>query len=148
MIDNITIFFIFIISTFFLSNSFAFNLVGTWRLQAIEHQLGNKKWEPDCNSPTGLLIYTKEGYMAVGLNCMQEKNPKIASFKKQDITFYTGTYSLKNNIIFHHILNSSSPNLYGRTVKRNLQILNDNEIILLLENKDKNPVRIIWKKTL
>lgn len=124
-------------------NSYATNLIGTWKLVSVEKQIKNNRWESDCYSPTGFLIYTANGYMAAGINCMQNDTFK-PSFESKDMTFYMGKYTVNKNIVVHQVLNTSNKNLYGKILERKIEIINNNEIYLVLENK--NTIRLRWKK--
>lgn len=128
-----------------VENAYAFELVGTWKLISIERQNANNQWVPDCHSPSGLLIYTSNGYMSAGVNCMKP-NTNQPSFSKQDITFYMGTYSIKKDSVTHHVLNANSENMYGKNLLRKIQIIDNNNINLTLKNKNNNLLRLKWKK--
>lgn len=124
----------------------AFTLVGTWKLLDIEHQTATGQWEPDCVAPQGLLTYTASGYMAVGINCMQNKTSHQPSYRPQDLTFYTGTYRLKGNHITHIVQNSSSPAFYGKHLERTLQCLNADEMVLNAIEPNGQKVKLQWRK--
>ncbi|MBS0358034.1 MAG: lipocalin-like domain-containing protein [Proteobacteria bacterium] len=130
----------------FVENANAFTLVGTWKLNAIEKQNQNKSWESDCNSPTGLITYTSSGYVSVGLNCMKSKNSQEPSFTLEDTAFYVGKYSVNKNVVTHIIQNSSAFKFYGKTLERELQILNDNSMFLIVKRQDGGLVRLKWER--
>lgn len=137
-----TLLFLFLFSI--ISHAYAFDLVGTWHLVSIERQNTKGQWENDCQAPTGMIIYTANGEMATGLNCMQAQsnNP---SFAPADTAFYIGTYTRKNNLIYHHIQNASSPLYYQTTQTRELEIINDNEMYLRVKSNNGSWVRLKWK---
>ncbi len=125
--------------------TYAFNLTGTWKLLSIERQTKSDHWIPDCASPKGLLIYTAEGYMAAGINCMKTPHSKIPSFSHKDMTFYMGKYSFNQHYVIHSVITSDSGSLYGKNLTRKIIIKNKNQIILLV-NKDHHLIRLKWQK--
>lgn len=127
------------------TNLHAFNLIGTWKLVSIEKNVNNR-WEPDCNSPNGLLIYTKNGYMAAGINCMLSANSNQPSFAEKDITFYMGTYSVKGDTVTHHPSNANSATYLGKDLLRKIQIISDKKINLVVKNKMGQSIRLEWEK--
>lgn len=127
------------------TNLYAFEIAGTWKLISIERK-DNNQWKPDCHSPTGLLIYTDSGYMAAGVNCMLAKKTAQPSFDEKDMTFYMGTYSLKQNSIIHHVINANSTAYYGKDLMRKIQIISDDKINLLVKNKRGQIIRLQWKR--
>lgn len=138
------IIFLLVASLFIITcNSYAMNLVGTWKLLTIERQVKNGRWQLDCSSPTGFLIYAADGYMAAGINCMKD-NTFIPSFENKDMTFYIGKYTINKNIVIHQVLNTSNPNLYGENLERKIIAINNNEMYLVLETK--NLVRLKWER--
>src|SRR4051812_37006678 len=88
-------------------------LVGTWALEGSENYLPGGTIVPYCTGAHGFIIYTKEGYVSVALNCAKapvdeegqpEKEPADATGR---MYFYTGTYSYDGKTATHTILNSS-----------------------------------------
>ncbi len=128
----------------YCTTSLAFNLVGAWQLVSIEKQDKNGAWQPDCNSPTGLLIYTSNGYMAAGINCMSSTNANQPSFDPKDETFYLGKYNINGKFVEHNALNASSADYYGKTLKREILIVSANEMILQIRNTQGHLVQLKW----
>lgn len=129
----------------FATSTYAFDIIGTWKLIAIERQNATGEWHSDCHQPTGMIIYTQSGDMAAGLNCMLT-NTEQPSFAPEDTAFYIGTYTRKNNLIYHHIQNASSPLYYGTTQIRELEIINNHEIYLCVKSKDGSMIRLRWQR--
>lgn len=129
---------------FITTNLYAFNIVGTWKLISIERKVDNQ-WKPDCYSPTGLLIYTSNGYMSASLNCMLNNNQP--SFLEKNLTFYAGTYTLKNNDIIHHVNNANSSTYFGKNLTRKVQIISDNKMNLLVQTNNGHLIRLKWLRT-
>lgn len=134
--------FVFIFST----SAYSFTLVGTYKLVSVESQNNNGKWVSDCPSPTGLLTYTSDGYMAVGLNCMKSENSKEPSMENQDMTFYTGKYIYKDNTIIHFVENSSNINLYKKELIRKVTVISNHQMMLLATTKSGEHIRLTWEK--
>lgn len=126
--------------------AYSFSLVGTYKLISVESQTNNGNWVSDCPSPTGLLTYTKDGYMAVGLNCMKSENSKEPSMERKNMTFYTGKYIFKGKTIIHFAENSSDIDLYKKELTREVTVINDHEIMLLATTKSGQHIRLIWEK--
>lgn len=122
-----------------------FNLIGTWKLLSTEEQDQNGTWQPQCHTPTGILIYAASGYMAVAVNCMRAENSKTPSFTPQDMTFYAGQYSLQQDKVIHFVQNSSDPAYYGKALVRKIKILDTNKIILIV-NGTKHLVQLTWQR--
>lgn len=129
---------------FLTANSYAFSLVGTWKLISIENQNNNYKMR--CYSPTGLLTYTVDGYMAAGINCMKSESNLNPNFNSENITFYMGRYLIKGNKVLHVVQNSSDPAYYGKKLEREIIVLNNNEIILLVNARGGNFVQLKWRR--
>ncbi len=121
-------------------------IVGTWKLIAMDKQNEVGKWQPRCISPTGLITYTSQGYMAVGINCMMLTESKNIIPDPHDIIFYTGTYSIKNNMIIHHVKNSVNPEFYGINVERRFMFETQDKIILSGKGKNGQIVRMEWER--
>lgn len=135
-----------ILSLLVHTNLYAFSLVGVWKLVSIEHKSDGNTILQDCKSPTGTIIYTPEGYMAANINCMKSKGSKEPSFEPKDMTFYSGTYLLKNHKVTHFVKNASDPTYYGKHLERKLEVINNNKIILKVINKKGGEVKLTWKK--
>lgn len=129
-------------------NCFAFNLVGTWKLISIEKKLPNNTWVPDCFSPTGLITYTPQGYMAVGLNCMEKDKIKKPNFTPNDMAFYTGKYIFETDKVTHIVRNASDPVYYGKRLERAVKIIDDNAIVLVAREPDGRIVRLRWDRVI
>lgn len=137
--------FISIFILFVSSNALAFTLTGTWKLISAEMQTDKNSWKPYCNSPTGLLLYTPQGYMAAGFNCMQKQNAQKPSYKPEDMTFYMGKYILKDNQVTHIVTNSSDPTYYGKNLEREIQPIDQDDMYLVVK-QDGKQFRLKWHR--
>lgn len=121
------------------------SIVGTWSLVKMEKQDGEGNWIDRCFSPNGLITYTKQGYMAVGINCMAAEKSETPTTEMKDNIFYTGTYEFKNGNVTHHVQNSSDPIFYKKELTRTV-LFNDDGTITLQGAGKASTVRLIWKK--
>jgi hypothetical protein len=145
-----------LIKLFFLSlglllisvNIYAFNLVGVWKLTAIDRQTSEKIWATDtnCFKPTGLIIYTASGYMSAGVNCMNPKSFNQPSFSPGNITFYMGKYIVKHHKVIHISENASNQDNYQKQEVREFHVLNKHKFMLIIKNKDDSLERLTWEK--
>ncbi len=122
------------------------SLVGTWSLVSMEKQEANGQWVARCPSPNGLITYTNQGYMAVGINCMKAEGSNEPSSEIKDGIFYTGTYVFKGNLLSHQVLNSSDPIFYQKELSREVQFNRDGSITLVGKGKTGMLVRLVWKR--
>ncbi len=97
-----------------------------------------------CFNKRGLITYTEKGYMAVGINCMQDaQQPSSALY---DNIFYTGTYTIKDQTVIHHIQNSNDPMYYGKDLTRDFRCLDSKTVVLTGKGKAGRLVRLTWTK--
>ena len=90
-------------------------LVGTWTLksfQIVEDGHEARDWG---RNPTGILIYTKDGYMSVAINREISKKDRKLSLPH---IFYSGTYKLRKNEIIHKVQNASEFDRIGKNLIR------------------------------
>ncbi|MFN7686060.1 MAG: lipocalin-like domain-containing protein [Oligoflexia bacterium] len=121
------------------------SVVGTWRLISMERQNDVGQWKPRCHSPTGLITYTAQGFMAVGINCMQSEGSKEPSSDLQDMIFYTGKYTLDNEKITHHVMNSVGLDFFEKDLVRDIKFNPDGKISLSGKGKNGKMVRLLWE---
>lgn len=123
----------------------AFNIVGSWKLVSIQQE-NNTQILPSCYSPIGMLIYTASGYMSASINCMETQGSKTPSFSPKDMTFYSGKYVLNKNKITHVVQYASTNTYYGKLLERQIEIINDKEIILTVKTQGGGFVSLTWHK--
>jgi len=133
--------------------------IGVWKLTSWESRNDDKvtyRWGKDV---MGYLIYHEDGHMAVsimksGRTPFDAKSPLDASdVEKQSIadTFiaYSGTFSVKENQVFHHVLTSSFPNWIGSDQKRWFEF-KDNQLMLSTDpgliSENQQTEHLIWER--
>ena len=121
------------------------SIVGTWKLGKMFKQDEAGNWVDRCPSPSGLITYTKQGYMAVGINCMVTEQSDTPSSEMKDTIFYTGTYQVSGNIVTHHVQNSSDPIFYKKDLSRTIKFL-DSDTITLTGAGKASQVQLIWTR--
>lgn len=121
----------------------ASSIVGTWELVSMQKQDEQSQWRSRCHVPTGLLTYTAQGYMAVGINCMK-KDSGVPDF--DDTIFYTGTYSQHAQRVTHHIRNAANPEFFGKDLQRSFVLETPDRLIINGKGKSGAAVRLIWKR--
>ncbi len=118
------------------------SLVGTWQLTSytILESGGEKPW---CHQPVGIISYLPNGFMAVGINCRDEKGEWIKDPK--DMVFYTGRYEIrKDGVIVHHVEHSSELSRVGQDLERTAVL--EKDTLTLTGKGTKGQVKLIWKK--
>lgn len=97
-------------------------MVGTWILEKSDNPLPDGRIVSYCTGVHGMIIYTKEGYVSVALNC----GPRGDSEEPADISgrkfFYAGKYSFDGKEVTHTMMNASQPELIGKSFVREVSI--------------------------
>jgi hypothetical protein len=142
-----------------LANQEATNcsICGTWRLISVTNldQITGQKTYPYGEHPQGNLNYLPDGHMAVIIVSSNRVMPKTmyatpeeAAQLYSDMTSYSGTYTIENNAIIHHVAVAWNPR-WMNTEQTRYYKLNGNQLILTmykqLENK-KIRSTLIWEK--
>ena len=118
------------------------SVIGTWRLKSYTI-LENGREKPWCVNPSGLISYLNNGFMAVGINCKDEKGQWVPDPK--DMVFYTGRYELKNgNTLVHHVEHPSDLSRVSKDLERKVEL--KGSVITLTGQGTKGLVRLIWEK--
>ncbi len=119
-------------------------LQGTWEL--LEFKITQpdgveKNWGP---KPNGIIIYDKSGRMSTSINSGVTADNPNDNFK--NILFYAGTYTIAGpNKILHTVTNASDPERIGKTLVRNAEIINDNQLCLTATG-DYGQAYLLFKK--
>jgi hypothetical protein len=109
-------------------------LVGTWILERSDNPLPDGSVVPYCTGVHGAIIYTREGYVSVALNCgPSQGHPEPADVSGRKF-FYMGKYTFDGANVTHTLLNASQPELIGTAVTRSVRI-DGSELILTGENQ-------------
>lgn len=106
------------------------NIAGVWKLKSFYITKNGKKTSWGKNM-TGMLIYYPTGYMSVSINSKigkVDKNNSMAILNS--ILFYSGKYTMKDNIILHEVENASDPDRIKKIMFREATI-NGNSLKLI-----------------
>lgn len=110
------------------------SLVGTWQLVEFKYENEAQEMVSWGNHPTGLLIYTPDGYMSLSVN------------NEDDIFFYAGKYSVNSKSqVLHEITNASNPTRIGKQLIRNIQ-MNEDQLTLSSTGDEFGKGFITWRK--
>lgn len=132
-------------------------ICGTWQLMSVTdvNQLTHQKTYPYGQHPQGYLNYLPNGHMAVILVRNDRPVPKTQHAPPQEaaqlystMTSYAGTYTIKNNIITHHIAVAWNP-LWVNTDQQRYYELKNNYLTLTIMKKVNNQSIysiLVWKK--
>lgn len=114
-------------------------LIGRWGL--VQHgrfdSLGN--YHPTAEHMNGQLIYASDGSMSVLITKMPE--PILTS----DIIAYSGSYSVEDGKVLHHIEVSPYPKRLGTTEIR-LASFRGDDLVLATEPDHGGRYEIVWRK--
>ncbi|MBN9289477.1 MAG: hypothetical protein BGO43_13510 [Gammaproteobacteria bacterium 39-13] len=104
-------------------------LLGTWELREFKITLPDgteKNWGI---KPHGFIIYDKSGHVSTSINSGSVEDNPADNFK--NILFYAGTYTIAGpNKILHTVTNASDPKRIGKTMVRNAEIINNNQLCI------------------
>ena len=121
-------------------------IVGVWLLERFLIEGADGKSRNWGSNTRGQLIYTDSGHMSVSINKDVEtkSSVEIQNFF-ESILFYSGTFSLENDVIKHHVTNASNPNRIGKELVRFAKLNGD---ILTLTSPEESFGRAIltWRK--
>lgn len=108
------------------------NLVGTWKLVAWYNQTENgQKLYPLGEDASGYISYTNDGFVFVQMMAANREDYQVndpfggteredsAAIKSQ-IT-YSGTFSVRDDHVFHHVTHASCPNWIGSEQARHFE---------------------------
>jgi len=117
----------------------ASDLIGTWIL--VNHGFVNQdnQFKPTAQEMSGQLIYTDKGFMSVLITT------KANAKKLEDLIAYSGSYSIENDKLFHHIQVAPSIKRVHTTEVR-LPAFTQNCLILRTEPTAEGYYEITWEK--
>jgi hypothetical protein len=136
------------------------NLAGTWRLVSASAATasGERSDSPFGPSPTGILIYAREGGMAVMVSYSGRKrlpaDPFLATVEERAEAFttffaYAGRYTLSGDTVIHHAEISSLQNFVGTDLIRLIKF-QGNRIILVSPpmsiNGKTQTLELVWER--
>ncbi len=124
-------------------------LIGTWELASFfttfqdgstEHSYGD--------TPRGYIIYAADGFMSAHLWDPKRHRPGESDDGDPPYFSYCGTWELRDNSVFHHVLSSSHFHWGGTTVVRRVSLKGDEvELIANEEFNGKKGVSVIrWRR--
>lgn len=116
-------------------------LHGVWNLVKFELQDDSGAWRNWGDDARGLLIYTEDGHVSVGIN----KNLADKDSRLENILFYSGTYQVKDNKIIHSIQNASDISRLDSELTREYSI-QENQLKLTGTSQRGNKFCLVWTR--
>lgn len=122
------------------------HILGTWLLERFLIESHDGKTRDWGSNSRGQLIYTDSGRMSVSINKDVETKSSIEAQNIFDsILFYSGSFSVENEIIKHHVANASNPNRIGKELIRFAKL--DGKILTLTSPEESFGRAILtWRK--
>jgi len=121
-------------------------IVGSWRLESFEIEEPSKRLRPWGKNTQGLLIYTPDGFMSVGINReIENKSGNETKDVFDSILFYSGTYSIQKNEIHHQVTNASDPKRIGKNQIRYASLEGD-KLTLKSPVESFGQAILVWRK--
>jgi hypothetical protein len=105
-------------------------LIGTWKLDSCQIDLGGLVVEPLGKNPVGYLTYTAEGYM-----CAAIMSEDATAGGGDEVTAadsyisYCGSYEFFGDRVVHHVTVSLMRDMVGKVQERTVDLI-DNRLIL------------------
>ncbi len=138
------------------------SVIGTWRIVSTEvRSEDGQVTYPDGRNPQGYLIYTPEGYFSITI--MRSDRPRYASddfrggtteekaMATETFVSYSGTYSLGEGTVTHHIVTSLFPNWVGTDQQRFIEVDNGNLLLStppFLINGKEQKAYLVWERAM
>jgi hypothetical protein len=136
------------------------NLAGTWKLVSASASTasGERGDNPFGPSPTGILIYAREGRMAVMVSYSGRKalpaDPFLAPIEERAEAFttffaYAGRYTLTGDKVIHHVEISSLQNFVGTDLVRLIKLQGDRIILVsppMSINRKTQTLELVWER--
>ena len=136
------------------------SVIGTWRIVSTEvRSEDGQVTYPDGRNPQGFLIYTHEGYFSITI--MRSDRPRYASddfrggtteekaMAAETFVSYSGTYSLGEGTVTHHIVTSLFPNWVGTDQQRFIEVDSGNLLLStppFLINGKEQKAYLVWER--
>lgn len=129
------------------------DLVGVWTLEGTwaEDAAGNRT-PTQGDDPTGMIIYTADGYMTATTGRGDRKLPATgASDAEKAMAFnsyihYAGRWTLDGNVVTHHIEHGLDPNWVGTSRDRTIDHQGDRMVFSGLGGDGKTNAVIVWRR--
>ena len=136
------------------------NLAGTWKLVSASASTasGEPCDSPFGSSPTGILIYTREGRMAVMTSNSGRKplpaDAFLAPVEERAEAFttffaYAGRYTLSGDKVIHHVEISSLQNFVGTDLVRLIRFQGDRIILVsppMPIKRKTQTLELVWER--
>jgi len=117
------------------------DLTGSWKLVSLQHKpAGGTEYYPLGKDPQGLLIYSRDGYMAIALSprirpYFQDSRLFMGTDTEKAVAFgtyvsYSGRYRISNDKVIHKIEMSLFPNWVGTEQERLFQFDVQNQLVI------------------
>ncbi len=129
------------------------DLIGVWTLEGtfIEDEAGNRTPALGEN-PQGRIMYTADGYMSAMTGRGDRHLPaegaseadKAAAF--DSFMTYAGRWSLRDNVVIHHIEYATDPNWVGTTRERTIDHQGDRMVFSGISGDGTSRAIIIWRR--
>ncbi len=134
------------------------NIIGGWKLVecTMKDCKGNIHY-PYGKTPIGILTYTIDGFMSANIIASRGRNSLIAegislnaiTEGKAAYVSYSGTYTLFEKSVVHHVKVALIPEWIGGDQKRNMEFKNNCLILstdLILEDGSIQSFSLEWKR--
>lgn len=122
-------------------------IVGTWLLERFLIESPDGKTREWGSNSRGQLIYTDSGHVSVSINKdIEVKSAQDAQNIFDSILFYSGTFSVENETIKHHVTNASNPNRIGKELIRFAK-LDGKHLVLSSPLESFGRAILTWRKT-
>lgn len=116
-------------------------IVGVWRLESFELGSGPSA-NPWGNQLRGLLFYTADGFVSVGIN----RNVGEPNFEpSNDSLFYAGTFTFRGGQIVHKIQVATNAQRIDSEMIRDAQLFGE-KLILTGKSESAVPFHLVWRK--
>lgn len=123
--------------------------VGSWELVSFEIENIDGIRSHWGKNTHGLLIYSADGRMSVGINKDVEADSSQSECENSfdSILFYSGTYSVEGELIRHQVTNASNPARIGKEMLRHASFSSDGtEIELATPKESFGRAILVWRR--
>jgi hypothetical protein len=137
------------------------DLLGAWKIEGWEISYSDERPStfPFGKNPTGLILYTPDGYMSATISrsdrsLMSDSNTRLAPDSEKAVSFdsyfhYSGTWRIEGNEVIHTVQHSLDPHFVGTDQVREMDYSGD-VLVLGAEITTKTGAqmnnRITWRR--
>lgn len=120
------------------------DLMGAWALVSFVRHRGDKSDDALGPKPTGLLLYTPDGFMAAYLH----KDPAV-KWEGELLSSYSGRWTMEGNTLQHAVMFNTEADRVGQVQVRHARL--DGPFLVLSTDKKDGPkgpqwLEITWKR--